>query len=336
MRVSVRTVSRAAWRCGQSYYARCVACLFLLILTPALPIAVGATPAGGASLVVMGDSYASNGDSVAAMIAAQGWTRACHHSPTSWSSQLAQRMAFWYQHDFVDVSCLGASLVTGPGYSLAQETKKAFDAGALGPRTRVVAIQLGINDAWGATPATVFKAWMSCLPDFTDGCGIEAASDGRSPDVRGVTGEAYADRIRSVVTYIRYYARDAKLVIVGYPELNAPGRTEWCINLMGLLRITQDRAGALTEYMDRLDRAQREAARLLGLDFFDTRGVTAGHGFCAAEPWLNGMMVFWREPFGIPFHPTVGGDAIVAAAMQQRWFDNKVVMQQTSNMRDKQ
>jgi lysophospholipase L1-like esterase len=295
--------------------------VFLFAVTPVRPIAVTEIPSGGVSLVVMGDSYAANGDVAAAMMAAQGWTSECKHSPTSWPSQLAQRMRFWYRRDFADVSCLGASLVTGPGYSLAQETKKAYELGALGSRTRVVAIQLGMNDAWGDNPATVFQAWMSCLPDLQDGCGVDAAMKGRSPDFRGVTGQAYADRIRSVVTYIRYYAPNARIVLVGYPELNTPGQQAWCLDLMGITRFTQDRAGAMTEYMDRLDQAQREAARVLNLEFFSTRAITAGHGFCSPEPWLNGLLLVRRELFGIPFHPTVGGDAIVAAAMQQRWFD---------------
>jgi hypothetical protein len=34
------------------------------------------------------------------------------------------------------------------------------------------------------------------------------------------------------------------------------------------------------------------------------------------------LLVVGRELFGIPFHPTVGGDATVAAAMQ-RWFDRR-------------
>src|SRR6185369_16945101 len=109
----------------------------------------GTYPEGGASVIVMGDSYAANGDLASALIAAQGWTRECRHSLTSWPTQLAQLLGSWYRRDLEDVSCLGASLVTGPGYTLSQETKRAYEAGALGSRTRVVAIQLGINDAWG-------------------------------------------------------------------------------------------------------------------------------------------------------------------------------------------
>ena len=294
-----------------------MALALLVASTPAKPVIAGPYPEGGASVVVMGDSYAANGDVASAMVAAQGLTKECRHSLTSWPTQLAQLLGSWYRRDLGDSLCLGASLITGPGYTLSQETKGAHESGALGPRTRVVAIQLGINDAWGANSATIFKSWMSCLPDFRDGCDPDAALQGRSPDYRGITGQDYADRISQVVEYIRYYAPDARIVLVGYPELNSPGQRSWCVDVAGLARINQRRAGAVTEYMDRLDVAQREAAHILHLDFFDTRALTAGHGLCSSETWLNGLLVPNRELFGIPFHPTIGGDLVLARALQE-------------------
>jgi lysophospholipase L1-like esterase len=264
----------------------------------------------------MGDSYTASGTLGAAIAAAEGWTTDCKQSETSWPSQLLHQLGVWNNGDYVNVSCLGASLVTGPGYTLAHEARAADAAGAFGPRTRLVAIQLGINDTWGATKSTTFESWLWCIPNFFSGCDVAAAAEGRSPDFRGVTGHLYAERIKAVVDYIRQRAPSARVVLVGYPELHTPGQQEWCIDTLGVGRITQRRAGAFTSFMDRLDEAQRGAAEALGIEFFDTRAITRGHGLCSGEPWLNGFLNVRREFFGIPFHPTVHGDAVVATALR--------------------
>lgn len=214
----------------------------------------------------------------------------------------------------------GAALESETGYTITREAIDAAEAGAFGPATELVAIQFGFNDAWGSeNPKTLWGSLVSCVYNLVDGCGREAAAQGRITDFRAVSGAAYAARIGQVVRYLRYYAPAASIALVGYPELYPPGGDTVCLSILGAGHFVQPRGGALIEYLDRLDAAQREAATLLGIDFLDTRALTAGHGLCAAEPWVNGTLDPRADLTGIPFHPSARGDAVPAAALHERY-----------------
>jgi lysophospholipase L1-like esterase len=267
------------------------------------------TPAAGKSLVVLGDSFTANG------VRLNGDEKECRHGPAAWPIQLSQLMGVAGTSDFVDVSCSGASIQSQTAYNLLYEARLADRAGAFGPSTRVVTIQLGMNDTWGTSKTMLWTAMGPCILNLSDGCGLEAAEQGRSPDYRAVTGKEYADRIRTVIEYIRYYAPQARIVLVGYPELVPPHTQVLCVNVLGVGAVIQDRGAAVVEYMDRLDQAQREAADILNVDFFNSRAITAGHGLCSDQPWVNGLFDPRANFLGMPFHPSVQGDAVVAAGL---------------------
>ncbi|WP_084514549.1 SGNH/GDSL hydrolase family protein [Nocardia acidivorans] len=271
----------------------------------------GADPApAGKELVVLGDSFTANKwDFLSEEVK-------CVHGETSWPAQLVQLMR---TDDYMDASCPGASIDTPPGYTLAMEAQKADKAGAFGPNTKLVTLQIGLNDRWGATDMIMWWSLQKCIFDLIDGCGPEAAEQGRMTDYRGVSGAMFAQRISNVVTYIKYYAPNARIVLVGYPELFPSGQDSVCISLFGIAPFIQPRGRAAIEYLDRIDRAQREAASLLGIDFLDTRTPTLGHGLCSADPWLNGVLDYRTDIGGLPFHPSAHGDAVVANAAYERY-----------------
>lgn len=270
------------------------------------------TPAGK-SLVVIGDSYSANGEILDLLN--QGEDIGCKHVPTSWPTQLTQRIGL-SGDDVEDVSCQGGTIDT-TGWTLTHQVKRAMSANAFGPRTRTVTIQLGMNDAWGADKPAVLSP--ACLTDMIAGCGREAAAQGRAPGLDSVTGQSYANRVRQAVEYIRYYAPNARIIFVGYPEIHSPGRDSACASILGV-EVVQARAGAVTGFLDRLDAAQREAAGILNVNFLDTRAVTAGHGACTADPWVDGAFDPRTELLGFPWHPTARGDSMVAAAIRD-WID---------------
>ncbi|MRH92020.1 hypothetical protein GFY24_32060 [Nocardia sp. SYP-A9097] len=271
----------------------------------------GADPApAGKELVVLGDSFTANKwDFLSEEVQ-------CVHGDTAWPAQLVRLMR---TDDYLDASCPGASIDTPPGYTLAMEARKADKAGAFGPRTKLVTLQIGLNDRWGATDMIMWWSLQKCIFNLIDGCGPEAAEQGRMTDYRGVSGATFAQRIGNVVTYIKYYAPNARIVLVGYPELFPSGQDTVCINLFGIAPFIQPRGRAAIEYLDRINRAQREAAELLGIDFLDTRTSTLGHGLCSAEPWLNGVLDYRTDIGGLPFHPSTRGDAVVANALYERY-----------------
>lgn len=292
-----------------------VAAAAVLALPAQLLNPATASAADGKSVVVLGDSFSANGNIGAALENVLPGAKAdCSHSPTSWPTQLSQSIGLAGSPDFVDVSCRGASLVSGPGYTLSQQAKVADGQGAFGPRTKTVLIQSGLNDAWGDNQVRLRQTLLDCVLDLARGCGPEAAAEGRATDYRGIDGGLYAKDIKPVVDYVRYYAPNAKIVLVGYPEMNAPGASAWCINT-ALGTIVQNRAGSAIELWNRIDAAQRAAAQELGLGFFDAKAVTAGHGLCSPEPWLAGILDPRSDLTGTPVHPSPRGDAAVAAGL---------------------
>lgn len=283
------------------------------------PIPVSAAPpkppAAGKKFVVLGDSYTANG------VRFDGNEMECRHGPTAWPVQLSHMLNMAGTPDFVDVSCPGASIQSYTAYNLVHEARIADDLGAFGPRTEIIAIQLGMNDTWGANDTMMWTAMGPCIFNLRDGCELEAVEQGRIPDFRAVTGQEYADRIRTVVDYLSYYAPNARVVLVGYPELFLAQSDMLCASVLGTASITQSRGRAVVEYLDRLDRAQREAAEILGVHFFDTRAITSGHGLCSAEPWINGFFDPRADFIGMPFHPTARGDTALAAGLRD-WIEH--------------
>ncbi|WP_157391392.1 SGNH/GDSL hydrolase family protein [Nocardia terrae] len=269
----------------------------------------------GRSLVVMGDSNTAN--ATLATMQAQPTGVACTHLPTSWPTQLAQRMGLSRNNDVEDVSCVGAYMWRHGEdhyWTALTEARQAAADGAFGPRTKAVLLQFGLNDAWGADHGAQ-GALVPCMLNVLHGCSTDdAASDGNPPTL--LTGQDYVDHLRDIVTYIRYYAPNARIVLVGYQELHTPGDQAVCMGVLGV-PVTIPRAGAITDVFDSLREAPRAAAARLGVEYFDTAAVTAGHGLCSPEPWLNGVFTPGPDFLGQPGHPTLQGDTAVSQALQQ-------------------
>ncbi|WP_063711864.1 SGNH/GDSL hydrolase family protein [Nocardia sp. BMG111209] len=268
----------------------------------------------GKQVVVLGDSYTANGWDP------QSAGNVCVRGNNSWPAQLGRLMGPQGSDQMANPSCSGASIDSGPGFTLAMEVLQADHAGAFGPATKLVTLQLGLDDHWGDTDQTLWYGLQQCVFDLIRGCDLDAVEQGRIPDVRGVTGAAYADRVRAAVTYIRYYAPAAHIVVVGYPEILPPGQSTVCLSILGVAPFIQPRGRAVVVYFDRIDQAQRDAAQSLGLDFFDARALTTGHGLCSADPWLNGVFDPRTDVAGLPFHPSTHGDAVVANALYDRYL----------------
>ncbi|WP_405486117.1 SGNH/GDSL hydrolase family protein [Nocardia sp. NBC_00511] len=292
----------------------CAAVVMLAASVTGASSAGADTAPAGKQLVILGDSFTAN-----------AWDffdpdNSClRHGPTAWPVQLGTRMGVYGTDEMVDPSCPGASIDSGPGWTLGQEAQKADKAGAFGPATKLVALQFGMNDKWGRTKQTLWNSLQGCVFDLVDGCDAEAADQGRITDYTGVSGALMAERMRNAVTYIRYYAPNAHIVLVGYPELFPTGSNAVCLDVLGVAPFIQPRGRAVVEYLSRIDQAQHEAAQLLGMDFLDARALTAGHGLCSDEPWLNGVFDPRTDLQGLFFHPSPKGDAVVANALYDRY-----------------
>ncbi|MFE3192310.1 SGNH/GDSL hydrolase family protein [Nocardia sp. NPDC059240] len=276
--------------------------------------AAGKDPApAGKQLVILGDSFSAN-----------GWTpfsseKKCDHGDTAWPAQLSALMGLPGDSDQVwNQSCPGAAIAGGDSYTLTVQAANAAKAGAFGPATKLVTVQFGFNDQWGDAELSPWKSTESCFYDVTGGCGPDAVTEGRMADPHTITGAEYAARISKVVTYIRYYAPAAHIVIVGYPELFRPDADAICVDLAGLGFI-QPNGRTVVEYFNRMDQAEREAATQAQVEFLDSRALTAGHGLCTPQQWVNGVFDPQINLAGLPFHPAPQGDAVIANALYERY-----------------
>ncbi|MCU1641563.1 MAG: hypothetical protein JWN03_1838 [Nocardia sp.] len=266
----------------------------------------------GKKLVILGDSFTANALDFSS-------DHKCLRGATAWPTQLSTLMGLRDGDQVANSSCAGASIDDAPGYTLTVEARDADKAGAFGPDTKLVTLQFGLNDHWGGSAQNLWDAMQQCIFDLADGCGTDAVDQGRMPDSQLISGTAYADRIRNVVTYIRYYAPNARIVLVGYPELFHTDQSTVCLDFFGIVPFTQPRGRTVVEYFNRLDQAQREAAAQLKLDYLDARALTAGHGLCSPQPWVNGVFDPTIDIAGLPFHPSPEGDSVVANALYERY-----------------
>lgn len=294
----------------------CAAMMTIAAVT-ATAAGVGADPPPeGKRLVTLGDSFTANG---VFLFKPSPEGHGCEQGESAWPAQLSQLMAAPAPNEWSNQSCPGASLSNGPGYTVAAQALDAAKTGSFGPRTELVTLQFGVNDRWGKSTQSLWNALDACILAGKGGCNLGDTSEGGLPDPAEVTGAAYADRLKSAVTYLRYYAPNARIVLVGYPEMFAANQDTACIKLLGLVPFDQPNGRIIIEYMDRLDKAQREAAALLQLDFLDTRALTAGHGACSPDPWVNGMFQL-STAGGIAYHPMPEGDAVVAKALRDKYI----------------
>lgn len=241
------------------------------------------------TVVVMGDSFTSD------IVIPHD---SCAQGPQNWPSKLAARTG----DRLVNVSCLGAKLSGGNNiYDQAQRAKRAngFHAG-----TRAVLIQMGFNDANGG-----LMLYSRCM---TTSCPGGEAQFGK------ITGARFAQRLQALVTYARYYAPNAKIALVGYPEMYASGARDLCFNLTGA-PVTVPNTSAAPAFSRRLQSAQEDAAKRLNVDFIDLQAATKGHGMCARDPWIQGVLAPPPADLSDAIligHPTAHGNSVAARTVQ--------------------
>jgi hypothetical protein len=98
---------------------------------------------------------------------------------------------------------------------------------------------------------------------------------------------------------IRREAPNARVVVLGYPILFDETAATCGLGGMSIPKRKSINAGAAE--LNRLIAARATAA---GFTFSDVTDEFAGHGICAATPWLHGLTVI---PATNSFHPNAAG-----------------------------
>jgi lysophospholipase L1-like esterase len=249
----------------------------VMVATAGLVTAVSAAPAAGAassvSYVALGDSY-SSGLGAGSYISSSG---SCDRSTKAYPVQWAAANS---PASFVSVACAGATTA-----DVINSQVSALSAG-----TTLVSITIGGNDAG--------------FPSVMETCVLRSASSCLSAVG---AAEAFAAtqlpaRLASTLQAIRQHAPNARIVLVGYPNLYDLSKSGTCIGLS-----TSDRT-ALNSGADALDSALSAAAqRSRNTVFADVRPQFAQHEICGSGSWLHSVDIL---AISSSYHPTAYGQIL--------------------------
>ncbi|MFI6158797.1 SGNH/GDSL hydrolase family protein [Micromonospora haikouensis] len=154
---------------------------------------------------------------------------------------------------------------------------------ALSTSTTLVTITIGGNDAGFVDVIT------SCRFGSTSTC------EGAVDEARTFATTELPGRLDRTYAAIREKAPNARLVVLGYPRLF---ETTSC----GALAMSAYKRTIINEAADLLASVTAGRAAAAGATFADARPYFAGHGVCAAAPWI-------RDVTGVieAYHPNADG-----------------------------
>jgi lysophospholipase L1-like esterase len=228
--------------------------------------------AAAVNYVALGDSY-SSGAGAGDYLSSSG---SCDRSAAAYPEQWA---AAHSPATFTSVACSGATTAD----------VLASQVSALSASTTLVSITIGGNDAG-------FSSVMeTCVLTSTSTC-VNAVKNAET----FVAGQLPA-RLDSTLQTIAADAPNAKVVVLGYPDLYDLSSSGFCIGLS-----TQDRV-ALNQGADDLDNALQAAAQANQDTFADVRGQFAGHEICDSGSWLHSVDIF---AISSSYHPTAAGQEL--------------------------
>jgi lysophospholipase L1-like esterase len=232
-----------------------------------------ATPAHAATTYATTD-YVALGDSYSSGVGAPGQSGLCLRGSSGYPAQWARRNN---PASYRNVACGGA----------VTSDVQQFQVPYLSKKTDLVTITIGGNDA-GFAPAVI-----TCTLSSDAGCAAVVAT---AHDY--VTG-VLPGKLDATYRAIRQNAPNAEVVVLAYPILFDTTSANCGIGGMSLAKRLALNSGA--QDLDELIKDRAEAA---GFTYADVRGAFAGHGICAASPWINGLTVI---PPTDSFHPNANG-----------------------------
>ena len=235
-----------------------------------LLVAPGAQ-AATVNYVALGDSY-SSGLGAGNMISSSG---SCDRSTSAYPELWASAH---HPASFAFVACSGATTSSVISTQLP----------ALSGATTLVSITVGGNDVG-------FSSTMeTCVLHSTSTC-VSAITTAEGEIASQLPGE-----LNSVLGDIRANAPNARVVVLGYPDLYDLSQSSGCIGLS-----TTDRTD-LNQAANQLDAQIQAAAGRFGDVYSDVRGTFAGHEICDSARWLHSVNIL---DVSESYHPTAAGQS---------------------------
>ncbi|CAA9290046.1 MAG: putative secreted hydrolase [uncultured Corynebacteriales bacterium] len=217
--------------------------------------------------VALGDSYSSGTgtNSYDLDISCQRSSRAY---PALWAAQRGTA-------SFTFAACAGATT----------SSVRSGQLGALNAGTDLVTITVGGNDA------DFVGTVLTCK------LGSDATCFSKLDSVNAFVTGTLPGRLDAIYADIKARAPNARLVVLGYPQLFQVNGIN-CLFEVGNAK--RSRINATADLLSSVT-AQRVAAA--GGTYLDARSTYAGHGICSWSPYLNGTTF----PVGDSYHPNRNG-----------------------------
>jgi lysophospholipase L1-like esterase len=255
--------------------------IFRVIFSAAIVVSTAATglvtatsahAAAPVNYVALGDSYSSGLGAGNYISSAGSCDRSTNAYPEQWAGANSPA-------SFVSAACSGATTAD----------VLASQVSALSASTTLVSITIGGNDAGFAS------VMETCVLHSTSTC-VNAVKTAET-----FVANQLPARLDSTLQTIATHAPNAKVVVLGYPDLYDLSRSGSCIGLS-----TQDRT-ALNQGADDLDNALQAAAQASHDTFADVRGQFAGHEICDSGSWLHSVDIL---AISSSYHPTAAGQEL--------------------------
>lgn len=266
----------------------------LAACTDGSPAEKGSNDGGPSYVLGEGDQYVALGDSYTAAPGTGPVSRGggCGQTRVDYPHRIAQATGVTLD----DRSCSGAETasVTGP-QELPQGTSRPPQIQGVTPETDLVTFRLGANDFGliGRTFTCAQSFAAGTVQDRPHACAIlEQISP--APAAADVLDDL-AEDVRTALEAIVDRAPDARLVVIGYPQILPPtgtcdlfplpaGDDNWARGILAGINI-----------------ALRDGAEAVGATFINMADASDGHDTCSDDPWMAGLRATRGD--AIPFHP---------------------------------
>jgi lysophospholipase L1-like esterase len=266
------------------------------VVAPAAPAA--ATVAAG-PVVALGDSYTA-GNLLPLDLTAR--PLGCARSTQAYPAQVASAL----KATLVDVACSGAGVQAMTGAEPTELGTNPPQLNALAPDDALVMLTLGGDDmGFWSTLDTCMTLSVTDL--FGSPCERHFTSGGTDQLAARVAAEAAP--VSAVLADIRARAPQARIVLVGYPDLFPQQGGCW-----PAVPITSGDIAYLRSIEVQLNAMLAADAAAAGDTFVNTYTPTIGHDFCqsARVKDVEGLV---PTSLTYPFHPNARGQAAMAAAV---------------------
>jgi lysophospholipase L1-like esterase len=217
--------------------------------------------------------YVALGDSYAAGVGTVGSSGQCGRSPAAYPSLYTEQTHLANAHF---EACSGASTADVVENQL----------GDLTPATSLVSITVGGTDVGFSDVMT------TCVLSGDDAC------VSRVHEAEGVVHGPLGENLSSMFQAIHANAPNAQVVVLGYPHV---------VEDSGPCSLSVTKRKALNEGADQLADVMQDRTAQAGARFIDARPAFAGHGYCAEDAWINGVV--FPNVSG-SFHPNAAGQRL--------------------------